>query len=753
MVDIIYHCMNFNSKLHPDGYDLCEFCYTHQSPNSIDSSLNKLAVIDNEKDKYKRFYMGHSVQDCSFVAQLVKVIDGYTSYGSIATDERCTDRELIKTLNDFHHILSAHDNEKDFTFITNALGVCNLDECDKYRRNTRDRCLISNIDHNIPTVATQILDKIHCHYFHSFNIGFKLKRSEKAYILEHNDSEINDEKKCVDAYDTIAYKMQSLINLKQKLRTNVINLERINPMNKINKFKMQLHETKDVTYDYGVRYFYWDYYAYNNAIVDCILPRGMRAYQRPTNRRYKLKHWYVKSIYHSLKDELLNNKICTISAYQWDILMLKAETHLHTKHAKTIKCTDSDKKEIYGIDVGQVISVIHLLAMMIYCNEDTLQAKFSETYRKLSINETDESLKKRHSNYAHLGKLLREFVECFGTKSNGIWNLIEQPLFHGVDTEFQFETVRANIKGPFSCTTDFAVALNFSSHKGLIIELSLSRNWIYGKDDSQKNAFIECYWLSDFSNEQELFFIGGFDDFHFNTIIKVANGANFCYYINGIHSLSQIIMDPDSATAINVYNSKSFIQMCFRLLSNELCQYYPNNGKYYKFNSLPEYARKLFHNHCSDIERIFLFSNTMIGLGSASLYKNYRQALIQLFRSLFFDDYFQIKWDVLNVVFSSLKEIYLMPAMFSEERMNLKRIRQRWKPFFQSLSIFLRKNKKINLRQISIELDESTECKNMFMNVTHMYGNLLQKHFWDIVVSKRDNGNHRLLLSSKTQFQ
>eukprot|EP00483_Globobulimina_turgida_P003261 UN03266 len=81
------------------------------------------------------FGMDHSVQHCSSVAYLVKVMHGYAT--SVPIDKLCTEDGLIKISNDFHHILSVHDNDKDFEFITNALRICNLDECEKYR-NTRN---------------------------------------------------------------------------------------------------------------------------------------------------------------------------------------------------------------------------------------------------------------------------------------------------------------------------------------------------------------------------------------------------------------------------------------------------------------------------------------------------------------------------------------------------------------------------------------------------------------------------------------
>eukprot|EP01084_Bolivina_argentea_P281294 481254_1 len=110
---------------------------------------------------------------------------------------------------------------------------------------------------------------------------------------------------------------------------------------------------------------------------------------------------------------------------------------------------------------GQPIHISHLIAIMVYCNYDTLQQKFSETFRRLNAQETNEELKKKHSNYHYLARYLRECVECFGMQYKKETEENYMNVYHGVCKQFMFSSVYAFIKGPLSTTTDYAVAVNF----------------------------------------------------------------------------------------------------------------------------------------------------------------------------------------------------------------------------------------------------------------------------------------------------
>eukprot|EP01084_Bolivina_argentea_P113996 203061_1 len=393
-------------------------------------------------------------------------------------------------------------------------------------------------------------------------------------------------------------------------------------------------------YAFGIRYFYWQYYKHNDNIYDkAILKAGhTKRIDPPANEGYQLKDWYIDNKYKNLKEEMFDNTICTIGSYQWDILVCKATIHYHSDHAKTLKISVENYK-MYEMWKDEALTIQHLIAMMLYCNQDKLQRRFTETYRKLDVNESDDSLKERHQNYAHLGRLLRELVECFGSNAIPLVVLSKITFYHGVNGIMQFASFKARIKGPFSTSGSFAVAQSFSNNLGVVLGFTISYNW--------GHAFMDCVWLSDFPSEQEVFFIGGFDYIHFHSII-MPDGRNYVQYLSGMRILSESTqymvgdtIDPHAQI------SQLGLQIFFRLLSNEVYTYYPNAEHSHRFEGCEEYAEQLFHNHCISLKRLILFG------GRAT------EQAIKIFKSMFFYDCGWIKLDKLTTVFPLLTDIWL----------------------------------------------------------------------------------------------
>ena len=65
----------------------------------------------------------------------------------------------------------------------------------------------------------------------------------------------------------------------------------------------------------------------------------------------------------------------------------------------------------------------HLIAVRAYCEFDTLQCKFSETFRRTDDNQTMKDVIKRHSNYHHFARYLKEAIQVFGISYgvSGTW--------------------------------------------------------------------------------------------------------------------------------------------------------------------------------------------------------------------------------------------------------------------------------------------------------------------------------------------
>eukprot|EP01084_Bolivina_argentea_P102907 184352_1 len=587
--------------------------------------------------------------ECSSSTRIIKALSAYNlsmtkSVGSqsIALDEN--NQHNTELLNHFNHLLLHHDDNDIFENIHNILlheinnGLpCVLSNCIMMRRHYRDRSVSNRklfkelycSDDSNDIVTQQLLDRVHCHYFHTFDIGYRLKQKEKEHIT-NDDVKISKENEN-SAFDSTVFKIGRIIENKRNKHRNIQSLERLN--NKNNKFTTGIMKSSstDNRYSFGYRYFYWNYYKDNDdPYDDAHHSSGIVFEERAkANDGTQVKSWYISKKYKNLKEELLTNAICTLATKEVDIVILKAAIHLRTDHCKRMKCERIKSTECYEIKQDAPIASNHLVAMTVYCSFDDLQYKFSETFRRLYDGETDKSLKHRHQNYYHLGKLLRELVECYGSSFTNYKDSIN--LYHGINRPFTFSSMSAFIKGPLSTTTDYMVAANFCDSQGLIItfqvtpmsfkiNLSVDLTQIDGKPKAICTCF-DCNWISDYSNEQEIFFVGGLYKLEFKSIIDATISANFELYIRGLVQLDDCAsMDGSAAfTKFDGIVTKQDKQMLLRLLSHEIYRYFPNHKHAHQFKSCPEYFEEIFHLHCMNIKRIVFSNDSIVNMDSIDL--------------------------------------------------------------------------------------------------------------------------------------
>eukprot|EP01083_Nonionella_stella_P204280 744816_1 len=244
----------------------------------------------------------------------------------------------------------------------------------------------------------------------------------------------------------------------------------------------------------------------------------------------KLKQWYVKPKWKTLKEEQISNSYDGFDIEQWIELYEKAKDFRKTRRIKQ-ECKFKD----YGDAITShrnkkrkakdTMSIQHLISIMLYCNFDQLQGVFSASYRK-DKKESNQDLINKHSEWHQLGKYLREVVEVFGTKisteekrlrklggrGRGDFCLDKSgklKFYHGINQEMVFVSTSAKICGPLSISSEPFVAVNFAGAEGLLLELSGS------------NArFFDCCGISDYSNEKEKFFLGGYDALLIETVIN-----------------------------------------------------------------------------------------------------------------------------------------------------------------------------------------------------------------------------------------
>eukprot|EP01084_Bolivina_argentea_P200874 343428_1 len=317
---------------------------------------------------------------------------------------------VIDTLNYYHHLIEKHNND-DFEFIVNSLQHCDLNKCDKFRRNFRDKnepkyndeqktnlCLNDN-------VYLQIIDKIHTYFCHSFDIGYRLKAVDKKIFTDNNK------------------------NMNQKNNDVVPKGIKKTKFSEMNLLVSDTSNSIVAKYSYGYRFIYenhdkCDTFEENDKLI------------------------YVYPKYKSFKEEVTNNEISILTMQQFNNESAKAFIHWNGYFRRS----HYPKME-----------AVHVLCLMVYCNFDGLQSRFSRTYR--------EKLGEEHKEFYHLGKGLKQTVLKHGM---GVRHVKISKFYHGVNQQLvPVEIVGdlgkgVNIYCPLSTSTSMSVAINFTEqNKGL----------------------------------------------------------------------------------------------------------------------------------------------------------------------------------------------------------------------------------------------------------------------------------------------
>ena len=332
-----------------------------------------------------------------------------------------SDNGVTELLQDYHHFISKHSHEYEpiYNNLTASINTpCNHKNCPMMRRNHRDRSNINSEqkrerrrmytnykDHN-EVITRQFLDQIHVYTLHQYDMGLRLTKAEEAELESTAENEDENDANCIQSefnndvhinrtlqslpeqIGRIIRKKKEIIGRHPRSQTTVNNMDTNNKFMSILSVDDAEANADDAMFSFGVRFFYDDCYK-DNECLDVEFNKGS----------YTYKDWYVAPKYQNLKIELLQNGLCNLSKSQYKDLYLKSKAYLKCQHIKQ-NC--------------QHIKLSNLMSMMIYCNFDELQRELTKTYRRINPNESDESLKKRHSEFCCLGDILRRTVEKNG---------------------------------------------------------------------------------------------------------------------------------------------------------------------------------------------------------------------------------------------------------------------------------------------------------------------------------------------------
>ena len=119
--------------------------------------------------------------------------------------------------------------------------------------------------------------------------------------------------------------------------------------------------------------------------------------------------------FESMREEMVGNETYPMTLGQWQNTLMNALTHLDSDKIKVEKRYIAERAdEQYGIEVGQQIGIENIVAILIYCNYTNLQARFSETFRKIQDDDTDEMIVERHChNYYWFGRCVLSTFAVF----------------------------------------------------------------------------------------------------------------------------------------------------------------------------------------------------------------------------------------------------------------------------------------------------------------------------------------------------
>eukprot|EP01084_Bolivina_argentea_P268224 455519_1 len=681
--------------------------------SSLENIYQKLSLILNDK----------TVECCPNQEALTLFNELFINYSE------------VDLLNDFNHLLYTHENDIEIIKHILVKDCCDTSSCHVVRRHYRDRtnekCLNMYLSNDInDIVCSQFADAIHSHYFHSYNIRSEIENDSKTYdyqISRSNSTQIDQKSDVVKENQSDLFKCISDLT-----QTGDRFMEAYSKrLAAVAKHKLHHNKFSAALYSYGYRYFYWKYYKENIDLWDKGTFRYRSKYSRepanihPNGNYFYLQYWYIPKKYHTLKEEITQNEYCKIPLATFNHTFNKAKVKIQTVFAKTIICRTDTREHDYKIFEGSPVRIEHLLSMMLYCNFTILQQKCSETYRKINQYETDASLKQRHSNYANWGRLLRELVDAYGWYTDG--SEARMHLYHGLNTTYEFTSLHAIIKGPFSATRDIQVAKQFCDNKGMVITMVYDvYMWIPRSNCQPK---MDCQWLSDFAYEKEVFFIGGYSGFDIYSIL-MPNGVEYNRYCRAISEINISIQSSGLQQAIcsiedlvdeNLHNKDKIInnQMICRLLANEMHKYYPKEKQFHEWVKLPKFIDKLFHVNCTNIPRIKMLP----GFDKDSI-------LQMLFKQYFLQPNGLVKLDRLVTIFPRLHKIFLtlncnVTATFDE--INL------W------ILQFLESYRKGQLKRVEIELPyyEDYLCQAKKLEKEYS-GNFFDKYWFNDVSTKKD---------------
>eukprot|EP01084_Bolivina_argentea_P043308 79797_1 len=168
---------------------------------------------------------GLDISTCKKCQQLLHTLSMNT-YAKISKDNNF---ETIELHNNFNHYLFIHPTDDDIDYMHSRLNQCDITHCKCIQRYYKQRPT-SRTESKQSQEESNILDKIHCYFYHCYDIGIRLNAKEKNELNTNNENnENNMNKKIINVRKLLWRKREHLnllINVKENAMQNKENKEK-----------------------------------------------------------------------------------------------------------------------------------------------------------------------------------------------------------------------------------------------------------------------------------------------------------------------------------------------------------------------------------------------------------------------------------------------------------------------------------------------------------------------------------------------
>ena len=522
---------------------------------------------------------------------------------------------------------------------------CAMEKCLFLRREYRDResneangdlraRLYAHCHSDKAIVIQQMLDQLHIARHHLIHIG--LRDNDQGDQGDHGNIR----------------RMRDRLNAKRKqfdaLRKRECWMKK-KDFKKQNKFVTKVqneNQDKYPKYGFGVRYYYHSYYQHNQMKQELI--PGASGWSdngnMDINASYTYSDWYIHPIYGSMKEEVLNGKNQRITMKQCKETVIKASMKLDAlKHR--IRGSRREWEIVYAMKRGSAITVKHIMSILLYTNFTDLSCEFSRTFRKTNEKETDKAFKARHRPFAVWARHLRETIDCFGESFAD--STASKPWFyHGISCKMLFQGFFQKFRGPTSFTLLESVAVMFASQgegDGIVIKV---------RNNGTATTYFDCRALSDFGNEAEMLFVGGFQELEISGLTAISDGTKHDQWIKAIKLFDSGLVKGLTSNENVSASDKDAIDA---LISDFVAEHEDDH----KREDIPDYIRSLFAHFMHKTQEIYIDVGV---LTKEVLWMHEVRGQMYGFKRLqnvYLNEDGNIKWKDIIKLFPSLRAIHI----------------------------------------------------------------------------------------------